>query len=182
MRSLLAKRPGSIATFPLRPGRAIGSRERQTPAIVDRRSLRPGDGPDVPFGVAPAEPAAPRGLERLLQQLDIVDSAQGLVHRPGLGKRFEVDAEREAAEPVRGWAEVRLVVLRGVDRDHAAVRALERALVVVALGRLRPAEVAEEAGHALDVTARERDQPDPVGELHGASLRQALVSTGSVAH
>src|SRR5258707_10865966 len=98
MRSLLAKRPGSIATFPLRPDRAIGSGKGNAAPLVDDRSLCPGDVPDVSFRVAPAEAAAPEGLERLFEQLDAVDPLQRLVHRLGLRKRFEVDGQREAAE------------------------------------------------------------------------------------
>ena len=49
-------------------------------------------------------------------------------------------------------------------------------MMLVALGRLGPAEVMEELPHPLDVPARERDQADARGELHGATLRTSVAA------
>lgn len=55
---------------------------------------------------------------------------------------------------------------RRVKGDHAAVRALKCAVVLVASRRLRPPNVPKEATHPLDVPARQGDQADSRRELH----------------
>src|SRR6478672_12964873 len=161
----------------------LGLRKDQAAGLGEARSLRPGDVPDVPLRVPPAEAAAPERLRRLLEQVDAVDRLQRLVDRLHVGERLEVDSDREATETVRRRAKLRLVVLRVVQAEHDPVRALERPMMLVALGRLGPAEVTEELRHPLDVPARERDQADARGESHqflaSAQLSPTPTSTAS---
>src|SRR4051812_37228183 len=89
-------------------GRGLGKPETTT--LVELRSFRPGDVPDVALRVAPAEAAAPELLLRLLEQLDRVDPGECLVGRSRLRHRGEVDGQREAAEALKDRPEDVLVV------------------------------------------------------------------------
>jgi hypothetical protein len=78
----------------------------------------PGDVPEVPLGVAEGEAAeAVRRVERFLEHLRAVDALQHLVHEVDLLRGREVKSEREAAKAVGARAELRLVVLGGVEAD-----------------------------------------------------------------
>src|SRR6476661_6852510 len=151
---------GSVRAEPRPSGKVDAS------AVVERGVLSPRDVPDVPFRVAPAEAATPERLARRLEQLRTLDLLQRLVDAHALVVRGEVDGEREAAEAFGRRPELRFVARRRVEADHDPVRALERAMALVAAGRLGPAEVAEETRHALDIAAGEGDQADARRELH----------------
>ena len=91
--------------------------------VVDEGAVLPDHVPDVVLGIEEAEAAeAVLGVVWLGDVVRAVDGRDRGMRGDDLLAAPDVDAERESPEAVSARAELALVVLRPLEREHDAVR------------------------------------------------------------
>src|SRR5438105_3469890 len=168
--------PGAFRRFPeMARLRTLG--EDQASAIVEGRAFRPDDLPGIAFGIEERETAtAEREVCWLAEHSNAFEAPHRRVHGVDARRILEIDRKHGSLEDIRahGGPELLLVILGGEKSEHGAA-GLKGDEALVAVLRLRPAELPVEARHLRHLAHRESHKAD---SSRYAIAGCALVRTG----